>query len=363
MVVFRPIHDYWAFPPDPHRKCFDEGPIGFVIALVNCLADFLITCLPIPLVLQLNLPRRSKIGVLVGFCLGFIVSIAAGLRTYYWYQANIVSYDVTWEAYPLWIASAVEVNIGLVCYGMLFKFKPLTGHQICACAPAIRVLVQKKFIPALSQLSKSTGSHSAGNSGERSRRISKLWSPMNFRSSLGLNYPGPKYEDSRRIRTLNAFARPFSSSQRTSLKISDPIPLSHSSLSGHSTILSTTLSPSSPWPVKSPEQISPSIQLDDDDRGRERVSTRQPNLWRDSLTTSPSNLWRATDLGRNSLSMQPDVHGQDRAKGHTRQSSSLTKARLQAKLPPLPALSGSSSIYSLLEPEHGLHPRNDGAGR
>lgn len=228
---------------------------------------------------------------------------------------------------------------------MLFKFKPLTGHQICACAPAIRVLVQKKFIPALSQLSKSTGSQSDERTGERSGRTSKLWSYMNPRASLGLKDLGPKSEDSRRVRTFNAFARPFSSSQRT-LKISDPMPLSHSSLSDYT----TTLSPSSPWPVEIPQRSSPSKQLDDYYQDQERVYSRQPNLWRDSIVTSPSTAWRVKDSEKDSYPIRLDVQDQGRAKGHTRQSSSLTKARLQAKLPPLPPLSANSSKYSLLEP-------------
>lgn len=92
------------------------------MAIINCVADLLITCLPIPLVLQLDLPKKSRIGVLVLFCLGFIVTIAAICRTYYYYRANLGSYDVTWEAYPLWIASAIEVNIGLVCAKILSKY-------------------------------------------------------------------------------------------------------------------------------------------------------------------------------------------------------------------------------------------------
>ncbi|KAE9975489.1 hypothetical protein EG328_003148 [Venturia inaequalis] len=336
IFVCVPIQDYWVYPPDPHRRCFDEGPVGFVVAILNCLADLLITCLPMPLVLQLNLPRRSEIGVLVGFCLGFIVSIAAAFRTYYWYQAFIVSYDLTWEAYPLWIASSVEVNIGM----------------ICACAPAIRVLVQKKFIPTLSQLSESEGSRSDERSGEHSKRTSKLWGSMHSRNSI---------------------ARPFSSSPR-SVMIGDPIPLSHGSISD----CSTTLSPSGLWPLKSPQQESPSIQLDDyvQDREREdfqqtnpwrdsiatstsaswplkepreREDSQQSNPWRDSIATSTSASWPLKEPEKDSYPIQLDIHSQGRARGYTRQSSSLTNNRLYAKSPPVAALSGSSSISSLLD--------------
>jgi hypothetical protein len=95
--------------------------VGFIVAIINCIADLLITCLPIPLVLQLNIPLKTRLGVLALFCVGFIVLIASALRTYYYYNSNINSYDLTWDAYPLWIASALEVNVGLVCLRRLFE--------------------------------------------------------------------------------------------------------------------------------------------------------------------------------------------------------------------------------------------------
>ncbi|TID21740.1 hypothetical protein E2P81_ATG05006 [Venturia nashicola] len=309
IFICTPVQDYWAFPPNPHRKCFDEGPIGFVVSIINCLADLLVTFLPIPLVLQLKLPTRSKIGVLVGFCLGFIVSIAAAFRSYYWYQANIASYDVTWEAYFLWIASAIEVNIGM----------------ICACAPAIRVLVQKRFIPALSRLSKGTGSQFDERSDGRPTRISKLWSFMNPKNStLGLNHLNPKSEHSQVTRTLNASAR-FSASQ-TTVKISDSIPLSPSSVSDRSTILSPTGS----WPMKSPQRKTTSIQLDEYFRDQERGETWQPDSWSDSIVTSPPSSWPLEGPQNGIYPIQLDVHSQGRASSPTRQSISLASARPQA---------------------------------
>jgi hypothetical protein len=109
-----PVSDYWHYPPRLDAKCYNEGPVGFMIAIINCLTDILITCLPIPLILPLDIPLRNRLGVLALLCLSFIVLIASALRTYYYYLSNIVSYDITWAAYPLWIASTVEVNVALV---------------------------------------------------------------------------------------------------------------------------------------------------------------------------------------------------------------------------------------------------------
>lgn len=48
------------------------------------------------------------------FSLGFIVLVAASVRTYYIWKGLMDSYDETWYAYPLWIAAAVEIDVGVV---------------------------------------------------------------------------------------------------------------------------------------------------------------------------------------------------------------------------------------------------------
>ena len=60
------------------------------------------------------MPKRNRIAVVVLFSLGFAVTIAGTVRTFYIYKSLVLSYDQTWEAYPLWIAAAVEIDVGVV---------------------------------------------------------------------------------------------------------------------------------------------------------------------------------------------------------------------------------------------------------
>lgn len=53
---------------------------------------------------------RERIILVSLFSNGLIVCLAGALRTYYaWIQDG--SFDKTWDAFPLWIVSMVEVNI------------------------------------------------------------------------------------------------------------------------------------------------------------------------------------------------------------------------------------------------------------
>jgi hypothetical protein len=60
------------------------------------------------------MPLRTRLSVLVLFCLGFIALVAAVVRTYYYYISQVANYDSSWLGYPVWIAAGVEVNVGLV---------------------------------------------------------------------------------------------------------------------------------------------------------------------------------------------------------------------------------------------------------
>jgi hypothetical protein len=123
-----PVSDYWKLGGS--TKCIDEGKATLAVGIINCFADALVTVLPMPMVInvcrfegfgigrltreQLNMPHRQRIAVIILFGLGFIVTIAGAVRTYYIYESLIVSYDETWYAYPLWIAAAVEIDLGVV---------------------------------------------------------------------------------------------------------------------------------------------------------------------------------------------------------------------------------------------------------
>lgn len=75
----RPISAYWTFPAS--GQCLDEGTVTLVAGIINCTADLLVTVLPITTVMQLRLPLRQRVGVVILLSLGLIVTIAGVART------------------------------------------------------------------------------------------------------------------------------------------------------------------------------------------------------------------------------------------------------------------------------------------
>ncbi|OTA33092.1 hypothetical protein BTJ68_06358 [Hortaea werneckii EXF-2000] len=133
----RPVEAYWQYPPNPDAHCLDEGKVMLGGGVINCVSDLLTTVLPIPIVMRLQMPLKQRIGVCVLLCLGFIVTIAGVIRTYFIWKSLIDSWDQTWFAYPLWIAAAVEIGLAV----------------ICACAPAWKSLLRQPIVTISSRVS------------------------------------------------------------------------------------------------------------------------------------------------------------------------------------------------------------------
>jgi hypothetical protein len=70
-----------------------------------------------------KLPLGQRIVLVVLFSLGFVVVVAGTMRTY-WVTLVVHTYDVTWNGYYMWIWTAVEVNLGVLC-GCVPTLKPL----------------------------------------------------------------------------------------------------------------------------------------------------------------------------------------------------------------------------------------------
>jgi len=94
--------------------CINEGLLFYIGGIINTIADALITVLPIPLIMRLQMPKHEQIGVIVLLSLGFFVTLAGVIRTYYIWLAQVHTQDETWWSYPLFVAATVEVDIGIV---------------------------------------------------------------------------------------------------------------------------------------------------------------------------------------------------------------------------------------------------------
>jgi hypothetical protein len=109
----RPISAYWTLSFVP-QHCINENIHITIHGSLNILFDFCAVLIPIPIVLSLNLPLRQRIIVALLFGIGFVVCLAGIVRTYYMYKATAGYHDVTWDAYPAWLGTAVELYLGIV---------------------------------------------------------------------------------------------------------------------------------------------------------------------------------------------------------------------------------------------------------
>ncbi|KAK4554242.1 hypothetical protein LTR86_008770 [Recurvomyces mirabilis] len=121
-----PVKFYWEFPPTTAGTCMNEGKATLAAGIINLFNDFLCAVIPIPLVMNLHMPLKQRVGVCVLFGLGFIVIVAGSVRTYFIWKGLMQSYDETWYAYPLWICAAVEIDVGVVS-------TPLSSAQLWRC--------------------------------------------------------------------------------------------------------------------------------------------------------------------------------------------------------------------------------------
>lgn len=112
--ICRPLSAFWNPLAEYPHHCIDEGNYMLSFGILTIILDFATLLLPVPLVMSLQLTTKQRIAVLTLFGLGFVVCIAGIVQVYYVDFALKKSYDETWDGWPLWVASAVQVDVGIV---------------------------------------------------------------------------------------------------------------------------------------------------------------------------------------------------------------------------------------------------------
>ncbi len=134
------------------QHCINEKNHLLFQGIVNILSDFFVVLIPIPVVLRLNLPLRQRILVALLFGAAFVVCFAGIVRTYFYYRLTDGYHDITWDAFPVWLSSAIELYIGIVSLftilGGLLYSKVLTMNQICTSAPPTKPFFLR-YVPKL----------------------------------------------------------------------------------------------------------------------------------------------------------------------------------------------------------------------
>ncbi|RTE74164.1 hypothetical protein BHE90_011398 [Fusarium euwallaceae] len=137
----RPMSAYWSLTGGDN--CSAEGPSVLSQAITTVVTDLLVCALPLPTLFKLKLPLSQRIALMVVFSLGLVVVFAASMRAYWTHYVTDETYDVTWEGFYLWIWTAVEANLGV----------------ICGSVPALRPLFRSIFRSKSSSYYNKTGSH------------------------------------------------------------------------------------------------------------------------------------------------------------------------------------------------------------
>lgn len=120
-----PLTSYWNFARGP-TDCLPEAPPLMSQAVFTVLADFVVWVLPLPTLMRAQLPSAQRLALIILFSCGLFVVFGAIMRTYWIWVVVEGTYDVTWEGFHLWIWTAVEVHLGL----------------ICGCIPTLKALVK-----------------------------------------------------------------------------------------------------------------------------------------------------------------------------------------------------------------------------
>ncbi|KAL6713401.1 hypothetical protein ACLMJK_008866 [Lecanora helva] len=114
-AFFLPLKAFWSPLAEYPYTCIDEGDYMLSFSVITIFLDFILLLFPIPIIRSLQLSTKQRFAVCGLFFIGFIVCIAGIVHAYYVDLALVHSYDETWDGWPLWVASAIEVDLGILC--------------------------------------------------------------------------------------------------------------------------------------------------------------------------------------------------------------------------------------------------------
>jgi hypothetical protein len=82
---------------------------------ITPILDFFVWMLPLPTLYHTKLPLSQRLALITLFSFGLVVVSAGCIRIYWLHYIIQETYDVTWYGFHLWLWTAVEVQLGLIC--------------------------------------------------------------------------------------------------------------------------------------------------------------------------------------------------------------------------------------------------------
>ncbi|KAK6864777.1 hypothetical protein PG990_005785 [Apiospora arundinis] len=133
----RQVSDYWT-PSASRQNCIDEAAHLEAAGIINTISDFILVFLPIRTVMSLKLPWKQRLIVLLLFSAGFLACIAGIIRVYFTaVMTNDPKFDRTWNSWASWIASVVELGLGIIC-ASIPAVKPFFAYYLPAIMETTR---------------------------------------------------------------------------------------------------------------------------------------------------------------------------------------------------------------------------------
>ncbi|OTA93718.1 hypothetical protein M434DRAFT_395395 [Hypoxylon sp. CO27-5] len=134
--------------------CIDYGTVTLITGIINIIIDFILLAAPMPLLWNLQMPRRKKILLSCVFAAGCVACVVSIARLFY-ARKVVVTYDASWDNVTAGILSGLEMCTGIVA----------------CCAITYRPLVEKLF-------GNPTGDTSTSSSNRRG------WSKINIQRDI-----------------------------------------------------------------------------------------------------------------------------------------------------------------------------------
>ncbi|KAG4427639.1 hypothetical protein IFR05_016879 [Cadophora sp. M221] len=108
-----PIAKSWDLS-NTSGSCINRPTFYFANAGLNIGTDFVMLILPIPLLWNLQMPRRQKAGLIGVFMAGSFVCIVTIVRLKHLFPL-VKNPDVTWAVVPSLVWCALEIHVGIIC--------------------------------------------------------------------------------------------------------------------------------------------------------------------------------------------------------------------------------------------------------
>ncbi|CAG9941024.1 unnamed protein product [Clonostachys rosea f. rosea IK726] len=106
-----------AFQFKTTGQCINAGILYMATAVSNIITDTMLFVLPIPMIYNLHMPLKMKIGAIVVFGIGSITIATSVVRLVY-LPTLLQSTDPSWDAAPADIWTFIEGNLFVICGSM-----------------------------------------------------------------------------------------------------------------------------------------------------------------------------------------------------------------------------------------------------